>query len=385
MMESRRIVHIISSLAVGGAQRHLLDLLTDPSDCLHQDVIYFRDHDLCEEAKQLAGHVYHIPMASYWGGVMFPRLVAIIASGQYDVVHTHLLRADMYGALAARLARTPALLATKHNMEERLEQSFWRCVHRRMARMPDITIAISEAVKAWAVETAGSPPAKTRVVYYGIDAGRFVGLDQTQARTALGVDQNARVMLCPARLDPQKNHGMLLRAFEVVLREVPDAVLLISGSRQLGSEQYERDLHALGDILGVSENVRWIGVQSDIKPLLAACDVVAMASEWEGFGLALLEAIAAARPVVATAVGGVPEVICHGETGMLVESGRTDQFAQALIQILCDDPGRRRMGFQGQQQAGEMFTLARMRAAIQALYSEALDRGGSQPSFPSPI
>ncbi len=372
MTAPRRIVHVISSLAVGGAQRHLLQLLAEPADGVRQDVIYFRDHDLRADAERLAGRVRHVPMAGPWGWTRLPQLTAAIARGRYDVVHTHLLRADMYGALAARMARVPGLVATKHNLEARLEHPVWRRLHRRTARLPDITIGISDAVRAWAVTTGGVPAAKTRVVLYGIDAAPFADLDRAAARAELGIEADARVVLCPARLDPQKNHGMLLRAFERVHRELPDAVLLLAGGRQLGSEIYERDLHALADLIDVDGAVRWLGVRSDMPCLLAACDVVALASDWEGFGLALLEAMAAARPVVATAVGGVPEVVSDGECGVLVAAGDMFGFADALLRLLRDDADRERMGEGAARRARETFALERTRAATQAVYDEVL-------------
>lgn len=372
MTAPRRIVHVISSLAVGGAQGHLLHLLAEPTAGMEQDVIYFRDHDLRVDAERPAGRVRHIPMAGPWGWTRLPQLTAAIVRGRYDVVHTHLLRADMYGALAARAARVRGLVATKHNLEARLEHPVWRWLHRRTARLPDLTIGISDAVREWAVATGGAPAAKTRVVLYGIDAAPFVELDRAGARAELGIEPDARVVLCPARLDPQKNHGMLLRAFERVHREQPDAVLLLAGGRQLGSEVYERDLHALADLIEVDGAVHWLGVRSDMRRLLAACDVVALASDWEGFGLALLEAMAAGRPVVATAVGGVPEVVSDGESGILVPAGDMFGFAGALARLLRDETTRHRLGAAGAQRAGGTFALDRMRAATWAVYDEVL-------------
>ena len=375
MTAPRRIVHVISSLAVGGAQRHLLQLLAEPEHGVQQDVIYFRDHDLRADIERLAGRVHHLPMAGAWGWTRLPQLTAAIMRGRYDVVHTHLLRADMYGALAARMARVRGLVATKHNLEARLEHPVWRWLHRRTAGMPDVTIGISNAVREWAVTTGGAPPAKTRVVLYGIDAAPFADLDRPGARAELGIEAATRVVLCPARLDPQKNHGMLLRAFERVYRELPDAMLLLAGGRQLGSEVYERDLHALADLIDVGGAVRWLGVRSDMPRLLAACDVVALASDWEGFGLALLEAMAAGRPVVATAVGGVPEVVRDGESGILVAAGDTSAFAEALARLLRDETTRQRMGTAAARRAGGTFSLDRMRVTTQAVYDEALGAG----------
>lgn len=385
MTGPRRVVHITTSLAVGGAQRHLLQLLTNSPDGLQQDVIYFRDHDLRQEIASHAGQVHHIPMASLWGLALMPQLVRTISAGKYDIVHTHLLRADMFGAVASRLARVPALVTTKHNLEERLDQPGWRWLHRRTARLPDLTIGISEAVREWAVTTGGAPASRTRVVHYGIDTQDFAHVDRVAAREVLDLEPGIPVVMCPARLDPQKNHALLLRALQLVRQQLPDAVLLLAGGRQLGSALYEQNLHQLAELLGISKGVRWLGVRGDVDQLLAACDVVAMASEWEGFGLALLEAMAAERPVVATAVGGVPEVVVNGETGLLVKTGDTEAFAQALIHVLSDETDGKHLGVEGGRRARKVFTLDGMRAATQAIYDEVLIGRNKGSSNPAPI
>ena len=149
-------------------------------------------------------------------------------------------------------------------------------------------------------------------------------------------------------------------------------MLLLAGGRQLGSEVYERDLHALADLIEVDGAVRWLGIRSDMRRLLAACDVVALASDWEGFGLALLEAMAAGRPVVATAVGGVPEVVSDGETGILVPTGDMFGFAEALARLLRDETTRHQMGAAAARRARETFAIDRMRTATWAVYDEVL-------------
>ena len=385
MTRPRRIVHVITSLAVGGAQRHLLQLLTDSPEDLQQDVIYFRDHDLRQEIASHAGQVHHIPMTSFWGLALMPQLVRTIAAGKYDIVHTHLLRADMFGAVASRIARVPGLVTTKHNLEERLDRPGWRWLHRGTARLPDLTIGISETVRKWAVTTGGAPASRTRIVHYGIGTQHFSHAARATAREALDLEPETPVVLCPARLDPQKNHALLLRAVGMVRQQLPDTVLLLAGGRQLGSSVYERNLHQLAEILGISKGVRWLGVRGDIDQLLAACDVVAMASEWEGFGLALLEAMSAERAVVATAVGGVPEVVISGETGLLVKTGDTKAFAQALIHLLSDEAERKHLGVEGGRRARKVFTLDAMRASTQAIYDEVLLGRNKGSSNPAPI
>ena len=374
MSRRSRVLHIITSLAVGGAQRHLLQLLPGLGAPDSLDLIYFRDHHLREAVVPLVGRVRHLPMAGLAGPALVPVLAGVIESGSYDLVHTHLLRADIYGATAARMGGVRWVVSTKHNVERRLDSPWWAQVHRTTAQLADRTICISDAVRRWAVRVAGVPPATARVIRYGIDPTPFQDADPQAARWALGLGPEDRVALCPARLDPQKNHGVLLRAFAGVTRDVPNAKLLLAGGRQLGSQAYVDGLVRLADDLGLEEHVRWLGVRRDMAGLLAAADVVTLASDWEGFGLALLEAMAAGRPVVATRVGGVPEVVADGRTGRLVPPRDCTALQRALDGLLRDPDRARAMGAAGAARARDEFGLERMQRETCAVYAELLGR-----------
>ena len=238
MTAPRRIVHVISSLAVGGAQGHLLQLLAEPTDGVRQDVIYFRDHDLRADAERLAGRVHHVPMAGPWGWRRLPQLTAAIGRGRYDVVQ-HASAARRHVRSAGRSRGPSPRDWWRPSTTWRLDWSTRPGAGSTGARpgMPDITIGISDAVRAWAVTTGGVPRAEDPGGALRHRRGAVRGPGSSgRARGARHRGGCARVVLCPARLDPQKNHGMLLRAFERVHRELPDAVLLLAGGRQLGSE-----------------------------------------------------------------------------------------------------------------------------------------------------
>ena len=375
MSAGPRVLHVITSLAVGGAQRHLLSLLPGLGAPRTQDLIYFRDHDLRPAFETLVRRVRHLPMAGRAGPLLVPALAAAIGSGSYDIVHTHLLRADIYGALAARTAGVGRVVATKHNLEHRLERWHWRRVHGAAAQLVDRTVCISQAVGAWAVRRAGVPPASVRVVPYGIDPAPYAAADRTGARARLGLRDADRVVLCVARLDPQKNHSLLLHAFAAVRQAVPQARLLLAGAPQLGRPEYAEALHGLARRLELGSSVQWLGVRRDVPDLLAAADVVTLASEWEGFGLTLLEAMAAARPVVATRVGAVEEVVEHGATGLLVPPRDPAALAESLTAVLRDLDRCAALGRAGARRAEASFGVERMRAATRAIYAELMSGG----------
>ncbi|MBM4435965.1 MAG: glycosyltransferase [Actinobacteria bacterium] len=374
-----RLLHIITSLAVGGAQRHLLQLLPGLETPDNLDLIYFRDDDLVEAVAPLVGRLRRLPMGGVLGPAWLPALAAAIEEGRYDLVHTHLLRADMYGALAARLAGVRWVVSTKHNVEQRLASPVWRAAHRSTARLVDRTIAISAAVAGWAVRTGGVLRHAVRVIPYGIEPRPFQAVGRAAARNVLGLPPDALVVLCPARVDPQKDHATLLRAFARTRARLPAALLLLAGGPQLAAPRYAEGLRLLAADLGLRDAVQWLGVRTDMPALMAASDVVTLSSRWEGLGLAILEAMAAGRPVVATAVGGARELVVDGVTGYLVPAGDPEALSTAL-QALLEEPDRaRKLGLAGAERVRARFSPARMQAATCAVYAE-LGVGGDSPS-----
>lgn len=372
MSATPHALHIITSLAVGGAQRHLLSLLPGLGKPETQDLIYFRDHDLRAAFEPLVRRIRHLPMAGLAGPFLIPTLATAIKAGNYDIVHTHLLRADVYGVIAARMARVRSVIATKHNLEHRLERWYWRRVHRTTTQLVDRTVCISCAVRDWAVQTAGVPSTRVRVITYGIDPAPYIAADRVSARARLGLTDSDRVLLCAARLDPQKNHPLLLHAFADVRHAIPEARLLLAGSAQLGRPEYAESLVGLAEQLELGSSVCWLGTRNDIPDLLAAADAVTLASDWEGFGLTLLEAMAAARPVVATRVGAIPDVVDHGRTGLLVPPRDRAALARGLITVLRDREQSTAMGVAGANRAEKAFGLESMREATRALYAELM-------------
>ena len=367
-----RILQVVTSLAVGGAQRHLLELLPGLREFAEIDLVYFRDHDLRPEFEACVDGMSHIPMAGPLGAVLLPRLAVQIRRGRYALVHTHLLRADMYGSLAARGVGIRAIVSTKHNIETRLGSASARALHALATRPTRRTIAISEAVARWANQQLGVPRDRLEVIRYGLDPAPFTGLSRTAARHELGVEADTPLVLCPARLDPQKRHDVLLRAFARVRQSLGNAQLLCAGETQLGGPAYRARVLQLSDDLGLRDAVRWLGVRSDIPNLMAAADVVVLASDWEGLGLVVMEAAMASRPVVATAVGGVPEIVEHDKTGLLVPKGDEQALASELTSVLLDTERRARMGSGARRYAAQAFDLEGMRTATRALYASVI-------------
>jgi glycosyltransferase involved in cell wall biosynthesis len=379
-MSRPRVLHIITSLAVGGAQRHLLSLLAGLGDEYDCDLVYFKDDDLVPEFQSVAGRVTRIDFGGRSAPLHLPSLIAHIRRGQYDLVHTHLLKADIWGAIAARLAGTP-VISSKHNAESVLKHPAIGALHGLISRLDRTIIALSSAVAEYMSHTGRITGPRIVVIHYGLDPQPASADGRANIRREFDIAPDAPLALCLARLDPQKDHAGLLHAWAVVVAARPDAHLLLAGGTQLGGDAYVEGLHRQAAALGLDSSVHFAGVRRDVPELLAAADLLVMASRWEGLGLVFLEAMGASLPVAATRVGGVPEVVLHDGTGLLVPPGDAPALAAALLRLIDDPELAHRLGQAGRLRLETDFTTTAMVRKTLDLYAGI--RGTIDP-VPSP-
>jgi glycosyltransferase involved in cell wall biosynthesis len=186
----------------------------------------------------------------------------------------------------------------------------------------------------------------------------------------LAPTQNGLLLLSVGRLDPQKGYETLLRATALALQKMPDLRLWIVGDTQLGGETYRARLLALADELSLGERVQFLGVRRDVPALLAHAYALVMASRWEGFGLVFLEAMAAARPIIATRVSAVPEVVEDGVTGLLVPPDDPAALAEAILHLASDPDLAQRLGQAGWVRLRTHFRVEEMVHQTIRVYKE---------------
>jgi glycosyltransferase involved in cell wall biosynthesis len=246
-------------------------------------------------------------------------------------------------------------------------------VHYAVSSRQDLIIAISDHIARFTVSRGVRYPSRVRRVYHGIEPPVTQTLEREgqQIRRDLGIGQDAFVVGNVGRLAPQKGQRHLIAAMPLLLERVPNAHAVIAGAGDL--EEYLRDL-ALE--LGAAERVHVLGPRRDVPALMHAMDVFAMPSIWEGFGLVLLEAMAAGRPVVASRVATIPEVVLDGETGLLVPAGDPLALADALAQLAGDPEGARTMGEAGRERLRLHFSIEKMVGDTEMLYREVLEERG---------
>jgi glycosyltransferase involved in cell wall biosynthesis len=300
-------------------------------------------------------------------------LLRLLQREHFDIVQTSAAKASLYGRLAGRLAGVPVVIYTANGFPfhdfmhpvlhwglTRLEKVMSRCC-------TDMVVSVSEADSRHAV-TAGIVPAeRITTIHNGIDLLRAMPNRQA-ARHALGLDVRKSVVGMVGRLSPQKAPEDFLQVAALVAQQFPEATFLIVGDGPL-----RPGLERLAGNLGIEGQVRFLGFRNDIPLVMSALDVFALTSLWEGLPFAILEAMAAEKPVVATSINGVPEVVVHGQTGFLAPPRAVKELAAHIGTLLGDPASARAMGQAGRRRVQEHFTLERVIARLSDVY-EALYR-----------
>jgi glycosyltransferase involved in cell wall biosynthesis len=340
-----KVLHVHRIGGIGGSERHLLTLL--PALAERGVDVRFLGLDDPSRAPDPFYEALPVPYERLTAPRdVDPRLAFRVwrAVRSADLVHTHLVHADVYGALGAR-----RLVSTKHN-DDPFRAGAFRFVERALAHRASRVIAITQALAHFQVERVGLPADKVEVIHYGLD-------DPPQAwgrNPPDPVPADARVLLCVCRLEPQKGVDIAIRALE----KVPDAHLVV-----LGEGPQRAELEQLA-----GDRVHLLGRVPDVAAWLRRADVLVHPARWEGFGLALLEAMLASLPVVATQVSSIPEIVVDGETGLLVPPDDPSALAAAVKRVLADPAG---YGERGHTRAVAEFSVARMTDRTLAVYESA--------------
>jgi glycosyltransferase involved in cell wall biosynthesis len=363
-----RVLHVHKLRGVSGSENHLLALL--PALRASGVDARFLGLDVPGTSAEFYARLDELGVPSAHvrcGADLSPRMardvVRAVRAEQPDLLHTHLVHADVYGAIAARALRVP-FVSTRHNDDRYLLGPF-RFVDRAFARGARRLIAISDAVRDFLVQ-AGHDRGKLVTIHYGLDELPPAGSGLTPE--AAGIPEGVPLLLAVGRLIAQKDHATLLRAFAGVRDRHPLARLAI-----LGSGPLEVETRAHVGALGLDDAVTLPG-RLEIRSWLERADVFVHSSRWEGFGIVLLEAMLAALPIVATRVSAVPEVVVDGETGLLVEAGDADAFAVALDRLLGEPELAHRLGEGGLARARAEFSVARMAERTLAVYRGAAEQ-----------
>ncbi len=358
-----KVLHLQKVAGISGSEAHLLSLLPQLRE-RGWDARLLMLHEHEPGAWEFAGALAErgvpleaIPVSGDVDPVAFLRLVSYLARERPRILHTHLVHADAYGQIAGTLAAVPVRVSTKHGFNEFREGRLFALADRGVAGLAHVHIAISRGLARYLAQTEGFQEVGFEIVHYGIRPGR-------EPSPYRGREPR---LLCVGRLIPIKGHIVLLRAFALAKREVPSLALDIAGRGPL-----EPTLKALARELGVAESVRFLGYVSPVQRAIEEAAIVVVPSMGEGFGMVALEAMERARPVIAAGIGGLGELVRHGETGLLVEPGEAEPLASAIVELASRPERAAAMGLAGRRRALSEFREERCVDRVEILYRAAL-------------
>jgi glycosyltransferase involved in cell wall biosynthesis len=368
---ARSVFFYTDSRVLGGAENAMFMLLESLDRGEWRPTLLLEDapgtEPLAERAAALEVPVTRVaPMPLGLAGARrVPSLIRLLRRERPDLFHAHMSSpvACKWGLAAAVAARVPAVLGTVQvgGYEPPDRSAYWQL--RALARGVDRYLAVSRDIARELVEQLGWPEEKIEVSYNPVDLRRVEVAAPPGLREQLGAGGARPLVLTPARLDAQKGHRFLFEA----IAQVPDAVFALAG------EGPEREpLEALAAQLGIGERVRFLGRREDVPQLLAACDVFALPSLYEGSSLAVLEAMAAGAPVVSSAIGGTDELIEDDSSGLLVPPGDSEALAAALRRLLGDPELRESLAARARERVERDLTRERMAARVTGVYRELL-------------
>jgi len=351
-----KIVYVIGQLGFGGAERQLLELVRHLNRQRYEPVVVS-----LSEGGGLQGEfekACEVIVLRKWTKIdisRLPRLIRLFRKIRADIVHGYLSTGVLWGTLAAKCAGVPYTVGG-WRLADPDDRMHFKLVNRLIGPLNKLMISNTCMMKDLLISRDGLDAERIEVIPNGVSLKRFENLyTVADAKEKLGIDRDCVTIGNVARFFPQKDHATLLRAVHHLASKGIQIKCILAGDGALRKQAEELALE-----LGIERSVHFLGTRKDVPNVMRAIDIFVLSSRWEGMPNAILEAMACGKPVVATRVGGSPEVVVDGETGILVEAGDPVSLAEAVERVFVDRGLRERMGSQGRRRIETMFTVDRM-------------------------
>ncbi len=364
-----RVVEVLATGTNGGAQEHVLNIVTRiDRDHFNVSVVSLSPGSAVRKIERAGVPVCLIDTGADDDAAV-AQLAAHLATVRAQVVHNHMYRAEVVGtraalALAATGRPRPLVISTVHSSRIRSYED--RDLMRALTPQMDHLIAVSRSIVN-KIKDEGRTGSPISLIHNGVDLDRYAAQDACcSLHEEYGLVPGSPIVGVVGRLEPEKGHPTLLDAWPLVLAQVPEAYLLVvgEGSRREVLEEQAR-------ALGIASKVVFTGRRDDVPAVTAALDLAVLPSYREAQGLTILEAMALSRPVVASNVGGIPEMVEDGVTGLLVPPHQPAALAAAIVRLLQDHPLADTLARAGYDLVHRKFCVQAMVHAIEGLYEEA--------------
>jgi glycosyltransferase involved in cell wall biosynthesis len=364
-----RVVELLATGTSGGAQEHVFNIVSR-LDRSRYDVSVLSLGNGAAIRRLERAHIEVCVLDDMDDTAAIQAVAAHLAAVKADVVHNHMYRAEVVGtqaawALAAAGKRRPYIVGTVHSSRIRSDED--RELLRQLTPKMDHLIAVSRAIER-KLDEEGRVGAPISLIYNGVDLTRYSEPDICGTlHSEFPIPPDSPIVGVVARLEPEKGHPTLIAAWPAVIAAVPKAHLLIVGE---GSQR--ELLEAQVKELGIRSSVTFTGRRDDVPAVTAALDIAVLPSYREAQGLSILEAMALSRPVVASAVGGIPEMIEDGRTGLLVPPRDPAALSAAIVRLLKNHPYADTLAKAAQNQVHDRFCVELMVRAIESIYDESV-------------
>jgi glycosyltransferase involved in cell wall biosynthesis len=371
-----KIIFVITGTGVGGAEKMLYHTIKgiNPERYSARLCSLKRKGEFAGRLEEEGLEVYSLNMrdeATLAGWLDSLRalvlLVRYFMRERPAVVHSFLFRANILARIAGYLTGVPVIISSVRVMGGELKWQHF--IDRVTAFMADHFVAVSNGVKEHIVRKVHVSERKVSTIYNGIVVANSAAFDVSALMNDIGLKADERILITAGRLHRQNGYDLLLQALSVVQKSFSGVKLLI-----LGEGEEEKSLKKLAHSLELNEKVLFLGLRSDVDRLLQCSELFVLSSRWEGFPNVLLEAMAAGKPVVATAVGGVRELVVDEVTGIFVPPRDATALADAIMLLLSDKKRALAMGAAGRERVLQRFSMDAMLSKTEALYHELLAR-----------
>ena len=380
MAEKMKVLHIHTRGVIGGSGTNTLSTMLGLSkDRYEPELACGSEGPLIKEAKKnnlIFNKIPHLKneINIFYDLLALFELISLIMRREYSIIHTHNSKAGILGRIAANICRAPIIIHTQHSCVFKygtlnyFQKKFYYFLEKISAKFTDKIIYISEPLRQEFLNAKIGSEQKSVTIYSGIEIEKFkIDVDILKKRSQLGLKSSDFIVGVVSRLEPGKGNEFIIKSIPKIIQKISNIKFVFVGGGPL-----KANLETLSESFGVREKIMFLGLRDDVPGLLQIFDIVCLASLYEGMSRVILEAQAAGKPVVATKVGGIVDIVAEDKTAILVAPRDVGALAFAIIKLIDDEHLRKSMSSAAEKFVDYRFSSKKMVQDIILVYEELL-------------